>query len=227
MIAWDTIKLQRMITSACLSNIAKYTDREDYELIFVDQENARGIDSLDYRHHRFAIDKYVPVEKNIGCSAAFNLGYKNSNPDYPNICFVHSDVFVPDNWLKKLLVHLRERIVVMPTQGMITRDQVVESYTNPNLHSWDDAGMCLMTKKDFEQSGGWDERFKAIYPEGIFRMRIPRNIICPSDVIITHLGGIGYYHDGEFERRKYVEEEDLFNKIRDEMKEGVPQPRFI
>ena len=212
-VAWDLNRIQRQITSACLGNISKYTDREDYEFIFIDQCNKK--ENLDNRHNVIDIDKYIKLANNIGMSAAMNLGYKNSNSDYKYICFMHNDVFVPDNWLKKM-VEIAEKTgqAVMPCQGHIDRNYVKKAYIEESFRSNDDAGMILMTKEAFKKTGGWDERFKTIYQDVPMRMRIG-SFVCTNQVIITHIGAVSYSVSEEVENEAYTREGPIFNDLRD------------
>ena len=210
-VAYDTIRLQRKITSACLANIQRYTNRDEYELIFVDQGVGKPT-PLDVSHHLLDIDKHV-VAGDIGVSAAYNLGYKESNPDYPLIVFMHNDVLVPDDWLKNLRESLDTHKVVMPHQGPTTRDFVIESRTK-NIQANNDAGLIMMSKETFKGTGGWDERFKGIYQTQIFWWRLPEQAFNVSKCIITHIGCGTVYVDEERERRQYSEEGPMFNATR-------------
>lgn len=211
-VAWDTNRIQRQITSACLGNIAKFTNRDEYELILVDQCNKQ--ERLDNKHNLIDIDTPIPLDENIGSSAAMNLGYKHSNPEYPYICFMHNDVFVPDNWLT-ILRELVDRsgTAVMPTQGRMDRKFVKKAQTEESFQANDDAGLVIMTKEFFKQTGGWDERFKTIYMDAPFRQRFPKKYICTNQCIITHIGAVGYYHDAQFETESYAREAPIYNDL--------------
>ena len=161
-VSYDTTRLQRKITSACLANIQKYTNRDEYELIHIDQSDVRHKRKLtaeiDTKHHIIDMDKHIEM-KHIGVSAANNLGYKKSSDDCEYIVFMHNDVFVPDDWLK----HLREAIedgskVVQPHQGPATREFVIKARTE-EVQANSDAGLIMMSKETFKGTGGWDERF--------------------------------------------------------------------
>jgi hypothetical protein len=133
---------------------------------------------------------------------------------------MHNDVFVWEGWLSKLLYEIEGRGdgVVMPHQGITTRENVLKSYKERG-HGNDDAGMILMSRETFDKTGGWDERFKAIYQEVPFRSRFPRNFICADQYIITHIGcGTVYALTPEEENKAYEEEGNLFNKLRSEGK---------
>ena len=192
MTAFNQDALQVQITSAVLGNISKYTDREDYELILVDQGNPPP--DLNHRHHCIDIDKHIKIP-HIGMSAAMNRGYKESNPDYPYVCFIHNDVFVWEGWLSTLrgFIEKDPTTIMMPHQGPSTRENIKNSYLEENPRGNDDAGLIMMTKETFKKTGGWDERFKSVYQDGAFRLRFPKSHWCTGKVLITHIGSINMY----------------------------------
>ena len=78
MAACDENFFMRQITSTSLGNISKYTDREDYEMILVDNNNqGRGQSTLNDRNNIILIDKYIDTQvgltynKHITCSFIF------------------------------------------------------------------------------------------------------------------------------------------------------------
>ena len=124
MTALNKNNLQTNITSAAIGNISKYTDREDYELILIDQRtpDMNKIPDLNCRHNAIVLDKHIKID-HIGMSAAMNKGFKESNPDYPYICFIHNDVFVWEGWLKTMreMIEKDSTAIIMPTQGPYKR----------------------------------------------------------------------------------------------------------
>ena len=212
---YDVNRLQRQITSACLGNIQKYTDPEDYELILIDQwkDKENRLDSLDDKHNAIKIDKYVSMP-NIGSSAAFNLGAKKSVGEY--LVFMHNDVFVWEGWLRTLLGEIegKEDVVIMPHQGHTTREQILQFHKEPGAGN-DDAGLIMMSRKTFNKTGGWDERFKAIYQDVPFRSRFPKGFICTNKCLITHIGcGTVYAIPEDEENKAYEIEGNLYNDWR-------------
>lgn len=194
--AYDLSKIQRQITTAAMGNIQKYTDTDDYEFILMDNGTYTIIDT---KYNCIEADQHIVNEKDIGFSASMNLGAKESNPDFPYICFIHNDVFVHEGWLPKLLKHLTEKKIdgrvadiVAPSQGYITRQQVLDSYANKIDRLDNDAGLFLMSKESFKKTGGWDERMKSVYQDYVFRKKAIKDsgleFRQTSDVIITHIG---------------------------------------
>lgn len=197
MTACDSTALQRQITSATLGNISRYTDREEYELVLVDQADNRHAD-LNQRHHHIEIDKHIKIEP-VGMSRAMNLGYKESSK-HPYICFMHNDVFVQEGWLKTMREFVDRAGIVMPHQGPSPREQILQFYSEEDPKGNDDAGMVMMTRKLFEQTGGWDERFWNTFQDAAFRARFPVGYYCTGKCLITHIGSINMYSREDYAR---------------------------
>lgn len=203
-VAYDKSHIRRQITAACLGNIERYTDTEDYELIVIDQEPCEIFDSERERFGAFTnfkfstIDKYIVLDKHIGLSVANNLGASKATGEY--ICFLHNDVFVSNDWLPRLRYFLENNFydIVVPHQGTTPRKKIKEwTLKNPEDFNGEsgyyDAGLLLMRKKDFDKTGGWDEDFKFIYSGNVFVRYICQDkyklrLQCTPAVIITHLG---------------------------------------
>lgn len=200
----DQSLVWRNITIACLGNIERYTDREDYELIVIDQNPIARLSSEYERtpnaaFHFNIIDKYEAVE-DIGYSAANNIGAKYATGDY--LCFMHNDVFVWDKWLPKLRSYLEEDIgdIISPHQRLLGREQIkrwlgMSHQEISGERGLYDAGMNLMRRKDYDKTPGWDEDFKIRFPETVFITKICQDrhglrIISTPEVIITHICGL-------------------------------------
>ena len=186
-VTYDFNKTLRRVTKACLGAIAKFTNREDYELILIDQKPCEKIKS---RYHKIDIDKHI-ITEDIGASQAFNLGAKESNPEYKYVCFLHNDFIVNDNWLPAMIEPLNNGFTsTMPHQGVTTREDVERFRGDPNAQGNDDAGMVCMTKETFAKTGGWDENFPNIYQELYFRKRFFGRMKIVVWPIMTHISGI-------------------------------------
>jgi len=214
--SYDTIRLQRWITSACIGNISRYTNEDEYELIFVDQQPPGGSGDLNQRFHNIKIiDKWLKPIGNLGCSAAMNLGAKEANLDMAYLCFMHNDVLVWEGWLEGLRSIIEEGIakIVMPHQGADTREAILKYRSQEWPKGNDDAGLILMTKEMFDKSGGWDERFKTIYMDMMFRRRFPEPYYTTSKCVITHITcGTLWAWTQEEEQTAYNEESKFFNQ---------------
>lgn len=209
-VSYDTTRLQRWITSACLGNIARYTNRDEYELIYVEQ---RGLNyDLNRRHHCIDINKHIVIEGNLGASAASNRGAKEATGDY--LCFLHNDVLVWEGWLPALrkVLDTGNVGIVYPHQGPSPREQILEFYNAENPSGNNDAGLTMMTREAFERTGGWDERFKTIYMDLAFRRRFQDAVFTTAKCLITHIccGTLWAWTEGE-EQAAYQAEGPIIN----------------
>lgn len=206
--AYDSTQTMRLITQAALQNIIKYTDEEDYELIFMDTIPANApkgiylnkhytdkIYRLGLRADRRWIKRDAKTEGDPGQYAIYNIGAKLAKGDY--LCFFQNDVFVGEGWLDNLKYYLDNELadVVYPDQQAKTRDFVKASYqfeldSKGARQGARDAGLILITKKAFEGLGGWDEKIRIHYGEKDLFLRIAEKrfkeiITCKT--MITHL----------------------------------------
>jgi len=217
-VACDFQSTQRRVTKACLGCISKWTDREDYELILVDQKPCMEIES---RYHKIDIDKHLIVD-DIGGAQAFNLGAKESNPEYKYICFLHNDVMVIDNWLPMMLEPLSRGFTqTMPIQGMLTREEVKLLQQQEDPGGYDDAGMICMTKEEFAKTGGWDERFPNLHQDLAFRKRFKGSTKVVGKCLITHISAITMFADDKRRERCSTEEGEAEKKIRGTNNDGL------
>jgi GT2 family glycosyltransferase len=214
MTAYDKDGAMRLVTSAVLGNIQKYTDRNDYELIFIDDKTASSVEDLNERYHNISIDKRINVTEDIGISACRNLGAKKSDPMTKYFCFIDNDVFVWEGWLPKLRSYLESGKwdAIYPHQGSTTREFVKESYKKEGRGN-DDAGLILITREAFELTEGWDENFESVYHDLAFRKRMAAaglSAWCTNQVLITHLGGATTFNSLKF-NEKYQREGDILH----------------
>jgi hypothetical protein len=216
MTAHDADGVYRYITSAAISNIQKYTDREDYELVLVDDLTGGAGEELNERYHNINLDKHIKITKDIGISACRNLGAKESDPLTKYLCFIDNDMFVWEGWLSKLRSYLEagKWDAIYPHQGATTREFVKESYEKEGRGN-DDAGLILITREAFERTGGWDEKFKSVYHDLAFRKRMGRTGVsawCTNQVIVTHLGGVTTFFSSKFDKNYSEEGNALYRK---------------
>lgn len=220
--AFDQNILQRRITSACLGNITRYTNRDEYELILVDQ--GKLLD-LNNRFHKIDIDKWIKLKENLGSSGAMNRGAKEADPNTKYICFLHTDVFVSEGWLEILRSVLKDGgyKIVMPHQGADDREFVKKSRDSdtPMIRGDDDAGLVMMYKESFAKTGGWDERFKGVFMEKAFRMRFQDPVYVTAKCIITHLCGITFYGFDKAGQDSFYKEEAAVMNYPSEMDKKI------
>ena len=204
-----TCYLQSMIvtnmTCAAISNIRKYTDPKDYELIIIDDVPQHEIENKGYwRNLDFASMTHIVNDENFGYCANMNQGAKIAKGEY--LCFIENDIFVPENWLPELKYYIDNDLadVICPQQHPKTYAEMQRIKTLPYDHDevlWrgvDEQGMMMIRKDLFEKTGGWDERFKKIYGWKAFYPRLNKvgaRIHNTAKVQITHVTGASYYQD--------------------------------
>lgn len=222
MTAFDFDCTHRLITVGALGNIQKYTDTDDYELILMD---ICPKCDMNTRHHTIRIDKHIKMSEDVGISKARNLGAKEADPSSEYFCFIDNDVFVYEGWLRKLRSYIESGRcdAVWPHQGPTSREFVLESYIKEGQGN-DDAGCILITRKKFEETGGWDEDFVSFYHDKGFRDRMGKvgvRIMCTNQVIITHLGGITSFFQPNWEVKYNKEGESVEIKNLEKKKREV------
>ena len=165
-------------TKNCIESIHKYTNIS-YELIIVDNGSTDGtleyIDSLSNA-------KTIHNQKNLGFSAANNIGIKNSKGDY--ILLLNNDTIVTEGWLNGLLraINLAPEVGLAgpKTNWVFSSSQIVDSpkyksqaelqtyakgFTNQHKNEYlltneILVGFCLLIKKEvIDKIGLLDERF--------------------------------------------------------------------
>lgn len=214
MVSYDRTPIFRNITSTALGNIQMFTDREDYEMILVENE---PLGALNRKYQLFFLDHHIVLDEDIGVSASRNMGAKAASSDIGYYCFIDNDVFVWEGWLPKLRFYLESGNwdAVCPHQCQTTREFVKRSYEEEEPGN-DDAGLLLMTKEAFERTGGWDERFFSVYHDAGFRKRMGAVGIrkyCTNQVIISHLNGATTFNLKDFRKKLKKEGDALHNRI--------------
>ena len=213
---------------ASISNIRRFTDEEDYELIIIDNVPKFAIRD-DYKVLHLENATHIIEETDIGYYASLNKGARLAKGKY--LCFIQPDVFVHENWLKNAVYYLDNNMadVVFPDQFPQTREYVKKSYDmnfeEAMKYGGREAGCLIITKEGFDKTGGWDERLHNEYGEAALFHKISKaglrwTSTCKS--LITHItAGTRYtmwdenpdQHNADMERDGKV-----WAKIREENK---------
>jgi len=191
MVAWDNELYQRNITLAALASIRRFTEGE-YELILVDcGTNTSG----GYRHQWWNVcqpDQWIQPEKDPGFSAAMNLGVSKSK--YPLLVCMHNDVMVHEGWNPALQkqMELRPNFLIYPDQMPRPRSEIESFYNDPDRHNregYDNAGMFMVTRENYDKIGGYDEDFTRSLQEKALHSRLNGKLgkFCTVDTFITHI----------------------------------------
>lgn len=196
--SYDLTQTMRQITMKSLESIFKYTDDEDYEIIWIDTipKNASPKLYLNPAYMEvFGFDKN-PNRKRIiqtedpGQYATYNIGAKEAKGEY--LCFYQNDVFVPEGWLKDLewyFENMPEVQAVFPDQWPENREFVKRSYElkhNESMMGSRDAGILFIRKSSFEEIGGWNDKVKVHFGEKDIYGKLS-NFVVTCKPMIVHL----------------------------------------
>jgi GT2 family glycosyltransferase len=209
-LSYDLTQTMRNVTMTSLSSIVKYTDEEDYELIWYDViEEGYGYLGLNkyYTDEIFEMNRRNDRTRIVDVLSKNNLdlgqyAYWNKLADLAKgeyLCFFQNDVFVTEGWLPKLRYYLDNNLcdAVFPDQQPKKRDYVKKSYTyNPNskeaMDGGRDAGMLYIKRDVFYKIGKWNDKLKIHTGEKDIYQRIPRQITTNQTMIMHIEHGSGY-----------------------------------
>ena len=198
--AYVQTELSAHITMACIANIIKYTDPEEYELIlihdipkFAVRDDFKIFSQVNYRE--IILDTYTNY------STKMNMAAKEAKGDY--LAFVQNDCFVWGNWLTDLRWYLEngKGDCIIPHQWPTTykfRKDAEEATYEATLNGGArDACMVMITKEAFAKAGGFNDEIKA-FVEADFYERMGRtgvSQITTSKALVTHLSLATYFQD--------------------------------
>lgn len=160
--AYIQTPFQCHMTMACIANITRYTDPEDYELILM-SDSEKHVVRDDY--HVLKIDRYERTQ-GMGYTKSMNEGAKLATGEY--LIFLQNDVFVWENWLTDLRWYLENKVAdcVIPDQCPRSREEVKKFRDLPMIEATKygsrDAGCLAITKEAFERTGGWNENLSLL-----------------------------------------------------------------
>ncbi len=191
MTCFNSTKFYTHMTMEAIANITKFTDPDEYELIVIDPTPKFPIRD-DY--HLLKIDQHYVLDTDPGYPACMNMGARYAKGQY--LVFIQNDVFVHEGWLPGLRQYLESGKygVVFPDQVPRDRKYVLETYKRhpfdpESMKGGRDAGLLMITRDAFNQTGGWDEKL-SILAEKAFYDAMGRCGISWTDtnkVIITHI----------------------------------------
>jgi len=208
-LSYDLSLTMRNVTQLSLSSIIKYTDEEDYELIWLDVLE-KGYERLGfngyYMDEIFEINKRDDRKKIVlktenepdpGQYACWNRLADMAHGKY--LCFFQNDVFVTEGWLPKLRWYLDNDKcdAIFPDQKPKKRDYVKKSYTyapesKEARDGGQDAGMLFIKKDVFYSIGKWNENMRIHNGEKDIYARIKRQLVTNQTMILHVEHGSGY-----------------------------------
>lgn len=213
--SYSPLKSQRHSDMACIADIRRFTDCE-VEIIIVDNDQT----------HRFRDDygvlaPYTLIEQwpNQNVYASYNNGAAIATGD--KLMFIQNDVFVHERCIDKLSIYLDEWDVAFPQQIELSREQVKQIYDTkdgqPVGFGWRDAGLLAITRKAFDKSGGWDERYHNMLGEKAFYHRIDEAGLTWTDqtnAIISHIkAGSNLSKDSDLYNKEMAHDAEIMKEI--------------
>ena len=211
-------------TKDCIESIRKYTDKDSYEIIVVDNNSTD--DTKLFLEEQDDI-KVIFNESNVGFPMGCNIGIANSEKTY-DILLLNNDTIVTKNWLSNLkkCLYSDEKIgaVGAVSNNRANLQGVDFTYNNfdemQNLASknnisdvkkWEEKvcliGYCLLIKREvMDQLNGLDEGYTPGYIEdndlSLNIIKLGYRLMLCHDSFIHHYLGTSFRKD-----------EDKFNKI--------------
>ena len=211
-------------TRDCIESIRKYTDKDSYEIIVVDNNSTD--DTKLFLEEQDDI-KVIFNESNVGFPMGCNVGIANAEETY-DILLLNNDTIVTKNWLSNLkkCLYSDEKIgaVGAVSNNGANLQEVDFTYNNfdemQNLASknnisdvkkWEEKvcliGYCLLIKREvMDQLNGLDEGYTPGYIEdndlSLNIIKLGYRLMLCHDSFIHHYLGTSFRKD-----------EDKFNKI--------------
>ncbi len=150
-------------TKMCIDSIRKNTQRNDYEIIIIDNASDDGT----FEFFKNQNIKYIYNNENKGVAKAWNQGIEKAKGEY--ICIINNDIIVCKNWLTGFLMvyeSIKNAGILSPgtKEGKLNYD--FESYSEnftkrmKNIKEKGFTGWCMFIKKArFEETGFFSEEF--------------------------------------------------------------------
>ncbi|GCD08708.1 glycosyltransferase [Clostridium tagluense] len=197
----------------CIESIRKYTDKNNYEIIVVDNHSTDG--TVDWLNNQRDI-KTILNEENVGFPKGCNQGINIADGD--NILLLNNDVVVTPNWLMNLnkCLYSFEDIGAVgavanrcPYYQQIsveynTLEEMIcfaEKYNISDENKWEERlkliGFCIAIKREvIEKIGLLDEEFTpGNFEDDDYSLRIRkakyRLMLC-RDTFIHHYGNVTF-----------------------------------
>ena len=211
-------------TKDCIESIRKYTDKDSYEIIVVDNNSTD--DTKLFLEEQDDI-KVIFNESNVGFPMGCNIGIANSEKTY-DILLLNNDTVVTKNWLFNLkkCLYSDEKIGAVGavsnnganlqgvdfTYNNFDEMQDLASKNNiSDVKKWEEKvcliGYCLLIKREvMDQLNGLDEGYTPGYIEdndlSLNIIKLGYRLMLCHDSFIHHYLGTSFRKD-----------EDKFNKI--------------
>lgn len=207
-------------TKLCIESIRKYTDKDSYEIIIIDNNSSDGTKEWLKNQDDLLI---IENKENLGFTAGANQGFRAATGN--NLLILGNDTIVSKNWLKNLIncLYSDESIgAVGPLTNSCSNYQAIEVpyrtieefdlfskliNSNPSKDKWQEKNrliaFCLIIKREvFEKVGLFDE----IFSPGNFedddwslRIRLAKyKMILAKDTFVHHFGSVSFKENPDY-----------------------------
>lgn len=218
--AYNQTAVSAHITMACLANITKYTDPEDYELILIED-----IPKFPVRddYGVLKIDNHIVLNEYTNYTVKMNLAAKEAKGKY--LCFIQNDVFVWEGWLNAFFYYFDNNLseCMIPDQFPRTRAYIKTArsmtYEQGLGRGHKEDCMYFMTAAVFKRIGGWNEDLRALIQDDFYRRCTEANVRVDSTnkVQVTHITLATHYQDmAEFDKKLHHDTQILNHGVRPE-----------
>lgn len=203
--AYNQTAVSAHITMACLANITKYTDPEDYELILV--EDIPKFQTRD-DYHVLKIDKHIVFDEYTRYTVKMNRAAEQATGKY--ICFIQNDVFVWEGWLEAFHYYFDHGLsrCMIPDQFPRDRQYIkaanAMSYEEGLNQGHKEDCMYFLTREAFDKMGGWNEDIMALVQQDFYQRCENAGVRVDSTnkIQVTHITLATHYQDmAEFDRK--------------------------
>ncbi|PEA53179.1 glycosyl transferase [Bacillus pseudomycoides] len=200
-------------TKQCIDSIRKYTKKESYELIVIDNASTDGtIEWLQLQSDILLMKNTT----NVGFPRGCNQGIEKAKGD--NILLLNNDVVVTENWLTNLLACLYEQpdtaavgpvtnsasyysTIPVPYTNIEEMQKFAAMYNQSDATKWEERikliGFCMLIKRAvLNEIGLLDERFTpGNYEDDDLSLRMRQKgyklYLC-RDTFVHHYGSVSW-----------------------------------
>ena len=207
-------------TKECIESIRKYTPKDEYEIIVVDNNSTDT--TKDWLREQNDL-KVIYNAENLGFPAGCNIGIKESNKEN-DILLLNNDTVVTNNWLgnlKKCLYSSEDIGAVGPVSNSCSYYQTIDTdykndneiqdfalkYNKSDSDKWEERqkliGFCMLIKrKALDRTGLLDESFSpGNYEDDDYSIRLIKNgfklYLC-KDTFIHHYGSVSFSNNDKY-----------------------------
>lgn len=164
-------------TKLFMESLSKFTPKNSYELIVIDNGSTDGTDML----LKSSCAKVISLKKNIGVAPAWNIGIQKAKGEY--LAFIHNDVILTPKWVENITKPFIDPDVwcVSPrlSRQNLPRDfshlaSAINSQPSKCTESYLERSCFIIRRQALEQLGNFDGNLKMYYYDFDYQYRLLR-----------------------------------------------------